>query len=63
MPPVQGTEPGTENILERHASDEEPFTALAFKVAADPICWNVDLFRVYSGYLAKGSYVFKYHYW
>jgi elongation factor G len=57
MPAVQGTEPGTDKILERHASDEEPFTALAFKVATDPYVGTLTYFRVYSGYLAKGSYV------
>ena len=57
MPPVVGTEPRTENKIERHASDDEPFTALAFKVAADPYVGTLTYFRVYSGFLNKGSYV------
>ena len=57
VPPIKGTDPEDhEKILERHASDEEPFTALAFKVAADPFVGKLCFFRVYSGTLTSGSY-------
>ena len=58
IPPVKGRHPrDLETLIERHASDEEPFTALAFKVAADPFVGTLTFFRVYSGKLAAGSYV------
>jgi len=46
-----------EEILERHSSDEEPFSALAFKVMTDPYVGKLTFFRVYSGTLESGSYV------
>jgi elongation factor G len=46
-----------EEILERHSSDEEPFSALAFKVMTDPYVGKLTFFRVYSGTLEAGSYV------
>jgi len=55
--PVKGIRPGTEDQLERKAADEEPFSALAFKVAADPFVGTLTFFRVYSGTLKAGSYV------
>lgn len=45
------------NIVERHPSDSEPFTAMAFKIAADPFVGRLAFFRVYSGHLSAGSYV------
>jgi len=57
LPPVKGTEMGGDKIIERHATDDEPFTALAFKIQADPYVGTLTFFRVYSGYLSKGSYV------
>lgn len=57
LPPVKGTEVNSEVEILRHPSDDEPFTALAFKVAADPYVGTLTFFRVYSGYLKKGSYV------
>jgi len=57
LPPVKGTEVGGDTEILRHPSDEEPFTALAFKVATDPYVGTLTFFRVYSGYLKKGSYV------
>jgi elongation factor G len=44
---------------ERHASDEEPFAALAFKIATDPYVGKLTFFRVYSGVLSAGSYVYN----
>jgi elongation factor G len=57
LPPIVGIDPKTEEKIERHPSDDEPFTALAFKIAADPYVGTLTFFRVYSGYLKKGSYV------
>ena len=45
------------NEIERHASDEEPFSALAFKIMADPFVGRLTFFRVYSGTINSGSYV------
>jgi elongation factor G len=56
LPPVQGIDPKTGQAIERRAADEEPFAALAFKIAADPYVGTLTYFRVYSGRLAKGSY-------
>jgi len=57
VPPIKGIKPKTEEEIERHASDDEPFAALAFKVAADPFVGTLTFFRVYSGTLKAGSYV------
>jgi elongation factor G len=57
LPPVQGTNPQTGEIIERKAFDDEPFAALAFKIASDPFVGSLTYFRVYSGKLTKGSYV------
>ena len=58
IPSVEGTDPeNNDEIIFRHASDSEPFSALAFKVAADPFVGQLIFFRVYSGTLAAGSYI------
>ncbi|MFH0969001.1 MAG: elongation factor G [Patescibacteria group bacterium] len=57
VPPVKGTSPKTGEEIERKASDEEPFSALAFKVATDPFVGQLTFFRVYSGMIKAGSYV------
>ncbi|MDP2930233.1 MAG: elongation factor G [bacterium] len=57
VPPVIGIDPKTGQEIERKTSDDEPFAALAFKIAADPFVGTLTFFRVYSGKLAKGSYV------
>lgn len=57
LPPVRGYDPKTEEELIRKPEDNEPFTALAFKVATDPYVGTLTFFRVYSGSLKKGSYV------
>jgi len=59
LPPVKGTDPRTGKEVEIKADDSEPFSALAFKVAADPYVGTLTYFRVYSGSLTKGSYVFN----
>ncbi|TAK95102.1 elongation factor G [Patescibacteria group bacterium] len=57
IPPVKGVDPDNGNEVERKALDEEPFSALAFKVATDPFVGQVTFFRVYSGAIKAGSYV------
>ena len=57
LPPVRGTDPKTGETLERKPSDEEPLSALAFKVATDPYVGTLTYFRVYSGSLKRGSYL------
>jgi elongation factor G len=57
MPSVKGTDPETNQIIERKTDDKEPFAALAFKVATDPYVGSLTYFRIYSGTLKKGSYV------
>ena len=57
LPPVKGVHPKTGEEIERKPLDEEPFAALAFKVASDSYVGTLTYFRVYSGTLKKGSYV------
>ncbi len=57
LPPVKGIDPKTAEVIERKLTDEETFSALAFKVANDPYVGALTYFRVYSGSLKKGSYV------
>lgn len=57
IPPVKGIDPKTEEVLERKPSDDEPFAALAFKLAVDPFVGQITFFRVYSGTLEAGSYI------
>ena len=54
---IQGVIPDTEQLTERHSSDEEPFSALAFKIMTDPFVGKLAFFRVYSGSAEAGSYV------
>ena len=57
VPAIKGIDPDTGAEVERHANDEEPFSALAFKVMTDPFVGRLTVFRVYSGTLQSGSYV------
>ncbi|HEM3682622.1 TPA: elongation factor G [Streptococcus suis] len=57
IPAIKGINPDTDAEEERHASDEEPFAALAFKIMTDPFVGRLTFFRVYSGVLNSGSYV------
>ena len=59
VPPVIGEHPVTHKEVLRTADDKEPFSALAFKIAADPYVGKLAYFRVYSGTLSAGSYVFN----
>lgn len=58
IPAILGTLPNGEEA-ERHSSDDEPFAALAFKVMTDPYVGKLTFFRVYSGVLKSGSYVYN----
>ncbi|AZV61811.1 MULTISPECIES: elongation factor G [Peribacillus] len=57
VPAIKGTLPDSEEEVERHSDDSEPFSALAFKVMTDPYVGKLTFFRVYSGTLESGSYV------
>ena len=59
LPPVAGINPDTDKMVERKASADEPFSALAFKIATDPFVGRLAFFRVYSGKLDAGSYVYN----
>ena len=59
IPPIQGINPNTEEEDHRPSSDEEPFSALAFKIMTDPFVGKLAFFRVYSGTLSSGSYVYN----
>jgi elongation factor G len=58
IPAIKGTDPENDDAeIERHATDDEPFSALAFKIATDPYVGKLTFFRVYSGIIASGSHV------
>lgn len=59
VPAIKGIDPKTDEKVERPSSDDEPFAALAFKVAADPFVGQLVFFRVYSGTVEAGSYVYN----
>jgi elongation factor G len=59
VPPVDGTHPKSGDALVRHSSDEEPFSALAFKIMVDPFVGKLAFFRVYSGRLDVNSYTYN----
>ena len=59
IPAIKGVDPVTGEETERHSSDEEPFSALAFKIMNDPFVGKLAFFRVYSGTLDSGSYVYN----
>jgi len=57
IPPVKGTVPGTDDAIERHSKETEPFSALLFKIQSDPYVGKLAFFRVYSGKLNAGDSV------
>jgi len=59
LPPVKGIDPKTGNEIERRPDDDLPFSALAFKIMTDPFVGQLTFFRVYSGVLNSGSYVYN----
>jgi elongation factor G len=59
VPPVEGVNPKNGETITRAADDDEPFSALAFKIMSDPFVGKLTYFRVYSGTLRAGSYVYN----
>jgi translation elongation factor 2 (EF-2/EF-G) len=59
VPPIKGIQPDTGDESIRSADDSQPFAALAFKIMADPYVGKLAFFRVYSGVLSSGSYVYN----
>ncbi len=59
VPSIKGIDPRTEEEVQRHSSDDEPFAALAFKIATDPFVGKLCFFRVYSGTVQAGSTVYN----
>ena len=59
IPAVHGIDPRTGETIDRHPSDKEPFAALAFKLQADPFVGQLTFFRVYSGTVEAGSYIYN----
>jgi elongation factor G len=59
IPPIMGVKEGSEEAVERKSSDTEPFSALAFKIMTDPYVGQLCFFRVYSGVIQSGSYVYN----
>ncbi len=59
IPAIRGISPDDEEEVLRHPNDEEPFSALAFKIVTDPFVGKLTFFRVYSGSLKSGSYVYN----
>jgi len=59
IPSVKGFSVDGDEVLERHPSDDEPFSALAFKIVTDPYVGKLAYFRVYSGTLKSGSYIYN----
>src|SRR5439155_25214686 len=59
IPPIQGLTPDRSAVEVRSPSDKEPFSALVFKIMTDPFVGQLAFFRVYSGSLNSGSYVFN----
>ena len=59
LPPIEGKNPDNDNLEVRKPQNDEPFSALAFKIATDPFVGRLCFFRVYSGKLDAGSYVFN----
>ena len=59
VPSIKGIHPSTGEEMERHSSDCEPFSALAFKIATDPFVGKLCFFRVYSGSITTGSMVYN----
>ena len=59
IPPVKGIDPVTNEVIERKPSDSEPFAALAFKLQTDPFVGQLTFFRVYSGTIESGTYIYN----
>jgi elongation factor G len=57
VPPTTGVKPDSDEVVERHSGDDQPFAALAFKIMTDPFVGTLGFVRVYSGVVESGSYV------
>jgi elongation factor G len=59
VPPITGFKPDTEETITRLPDEKEPFTALAFKIMTDPYVGKLTFFRIYSGKISSGSYIYN----
>ncbi len=59
IPAIEGTKPGTEEVIVRHPSDTEPMSALAFKIMNDPFVGSLTFTRIYSGKIEAGTYIYN----
>lgn len=59
IPPITGVVEGSDELITRESSDDAPFSALAFKIMTDPFVGQLCFFRVYSGFISAGSYVYN----
>ncbi len=59
IPAIEGTKPGTDEVITRRPSDDEPLSALAFKIMNDPFVGSLTFTRIYSGKLEAGTYVYN----
>ena len=59
IPAIEGTKPGTEEVIVRHPSDSEPLSALAFKIMNDPFVGSLTFTRIYSGKIETGTYIYN----
>ena len=59
LPPVEGTKPGTDEVIIRKPSDTEPMAALAFKIMNDPFVGSLTFTRIYSGKIETGTYIYN----
>jgi elongation factor G len=59
IPAIEGVKPGTDEVIVRHPSDDEPLSALAFKIMNDPFVGSLTFTRIYSGIMTAGSYVYN----
>ena len=59
IPAIEGTKPGTDEVIVRHPSDTEPMSALAFKIMNDPFVGSLTFTRIYSGKIEAGTYIYN----
>ena len=59
VPPINGVKAGSDEVIERHNSDDEPFAALAFKIMNDPFVGSLSFIRIYAGVIQTGSQIYN----
>jgi len=59
IPAIEGTKPGTDEVIVRHPADNEPMSALAFKIMNDPFVGSLTFTRIYSGKIEAGTYIYN----